>query len=171
MGNRSGDEPPERARELLEVADGAVHADALVVVVDKSENGETERNFRHAGRRFDTGDEADNEPDEIVQQDEQADAGDKGLKSLVVVTDDLLAQVADAFMDHFGELLGGVGMLHRQGEADDQEEEDEAAGDQHFQRERAVDRGCLLSGIRGAHADGLIHPDLGASQQQVKETR
>ena len=166
MGNRSGASHQQRSRKVLEVADGALHANAVEVVVEKSQNGEAERNLRHAGWRIDARDEADDEADEIVQQDEETDAGDKGLEALVVVADDLLGQVADAFVDHLGELLRGIGFFHGERKPHDEEECDEEAGDEKLERERAVDGSRLFGGLRGAETDGLIELDLDAAEER-----
>ena len=107
-----------------------------------------ERNHRHAGGRFDAGDEADNEPDQIVQQDEEPDAGDEGLEALVAVADDLFARSPTPSWIISAICWAGLGFSTDKREADNEEEEDEDAGDQHLQREGAVDCGCLLGGVR-----------------------
>ena len=52
-------------------------------------------------------------------------------------------------MNHLGDLLGGVGLLHREGEPDEEEKEDEASGNSQLQREGVVD-GC--GGVGGVDA-------------------
>src|ERR1035441_6754226 len=115
---------------MLEIADGALHAKAVEVVIEKSEDGDAQWNKGLRRRRFDTGDETDDEADEIIQQDEKTDAGDKGLEALVVVPDDLLGQVTDTFVDHLGKLLGGIGFFYRKRKAYDEEKCDEETGDE-----------------------------------------
>ena len=60
--------------------------------------------------------DAGNEADQIVEQDEQEDAGYVGLEALVAVADDLLGLVADDLVNHLGDLLRRVGLLDRKGE-------------------------------------------------------
>ena len=68
--------------------------------------------------------------DQIVEHDEEADAGDERLESLVAVADHLFRLAADELVDHLGDLLRRIGILHREREAHDEEENDEAAGHQ-----------------------------------------
>ena len=78
---------------------------------------------------------AGNQPSEIVEQDEEEDAGDVGLKALIAVADDLLGLTADELVDHLGDLLRRVGLLHRERQPHKHEKGDEAGGNQQFQRE------------------------------------
>ena len=156
---------------MLEVADGALHAKAVVVVVEKCEDREAQRNEGLRCRRFNAGDKADDEADEIIQQDEKTDAGDKGLEAHVVVADDLLGQVADTFVDHLGDLLRRFGFFHRERKTHDKEECDEETGDQKLERERAVDGGRCLVGVRGAETNELVELDLDATEEEVDEMR
>ena len=62
-----------------------------------------------------------NQAQQVVDEDEQKDAGYERLEALVAVADDLVRGAAGELVDHFGDLLRGVGLLDRQRQAHDQE--------------------------------------------------
>ncbi len=93
-----------------------------------------------------------NQAQQVVEQHEEKDAGDEGLEALVAVADDLLGLAAGELVDHLGDLLRRIGLLHRQRQPHQDEKSDEAASDQQFQRKRVVDGS---GGIGGMNADCL----------------
>ncbi len=125
-GEHQGVEPPDGAEELLDVAE-AVHADAVVVVVEEGDEREAEGDDGVGGGRLEAGDEAH----EVAEQDEEDEHGEVGGEALVAVADDAFALLADELAGELGEVLDGAGLLDREADADgdevkqEQDEEDE----------------------------------------------
>jgi hypothetical protein len=80
---------------------------------------------------------------EVIQQHEQENASDIGLKALVAVADDLFRLVADCLVDHLGDMLRSAGFFNRQRGAHDGEKDDEDGDNDQFQRVGAENGRCL----------------------------
>ena len=163
-GKQQPRDPPDRPGKMLHVADESLLLEPVKVVVDKGAERDTQGHDGRAGRRHDAGDEAE----QVVEDHEQEDAGDEGLKSLVAVADDLLAVAAGELMDHLGDLLRGIGILDRQGEPNQEEEEDQASGDRQLQGVGVVD-GKL--GVGGMDADRVQQREHERAEEVIEEAR
>ncbi len=75
-----------------------------------------------AGRRVDARNHAQ-QAEQIVQQDEEQDAGDEGLEALIAVTDHLTPPGAGELVNHLGDLLRRVGILDRKRQPHDDEKQ------------------------------------------------
>jgi hypothetical protein len=148
-GKQQRRHPPDRTGKLLEVADWPLFAHAMEVVIDERKHGDAERNRGLAGGRDQDWKE---QADEIVEQDEEADAGDEGLEALIAGADDLVALDARELVDHLGDLLRRVRLFDGQREAHDDEERDEQQRDGKLESEGVV-KGRARNG--GMIADGL----------------
>ena len=76
-------------------------------------------------------------PEQIVEQNEQEDAGDVRLEALVAVPDHLLGLVADDLMNHLGDMLHRPRLLDRQRKPHQNEKRNESGRNQQLQREGA----------------------------------
>jgi len=85
------------------------------------------------------------------------------------VADDLVAQVANRFVDHLRNLLPGVGLLHRKRQAHDEKERDKKARNEHFPRQCAVHQRGLLSCFRRFDADRFIKLDQHTPKNEVQK--
>ena len=94
---------------MFEVTDRPLHPHAVKVVVEKCEDRNAQRDRGHACRRRDAGDQAE----QIIQQDEEADAGNECLKSLVSMPNHGFSLAAYELVDHFCHMLRRPGILNR----------------------------------------------------------
>ncbi len=107
-------------------------------------------------------------PSRLFKQHEQEDAGDESLKALVSVADDLLPVAAGELVDHFGDLLRRVRLLHRKRNPHKQEKRDQARGDQQFQGERLIDLEGLCRGSSRIKTNRPKSIDLDTHQDVVQ---
>src|ERR1017187_3162303 len=128
-------EPPHRPKKLLDVSP-AVLADAVIVVVEKGKERAAKRNNHIRGGRL----QPRNQPQQVAEQDEQAQNGDEAEEALEVVTDDGFALLGDKLMDSFRDVLQRIGFFDIERQANRDKENQEDRDDQQFHRKRVVDR-------------------------------
>src|SRR5580692_3341556 len=148
---------------MFQIADRPLRLHAIVVVVEECRERESQRHLNHRRWRL----EARNQSNQIIQQNENTNAGDVRLERLVMVTNDLLSLSADKFVDHFSQLLRGIWLLYRERHPDKDEKCNHQGGDQEFHCKRAVDRRGIGNSLRIAGSQRLKKPDLYALQKAI----
>ncbi len=106
-------------------------------------------------------------PSRLFDQHKEEDAGDEGLEALVAVADDLLGLAADELVDHLGNLLRRVGLLHRQAQA---HERKKTMRPQTTSSSSAKVSLMAVAGMGRMNTDGLENRGHGAAEEVVQQT-
>ncbi len=123
------------------------------MVVKKGKDRAAKRNNHIRSGRL----QSRNQPQQVAEQDEQAQNGDEAEEAFKVVTDDGFALLGDKLMNSFREMLQRIGLFDIERQANRDKENQEDRDDQQFHRKRVVD-GCIrIGGMNVKYPEQRIH--------------
>src|SRR5208283_4505260 len=146
--------------EVLQVANTSVF-ESLSLVVHKGADRAAQGNDGHGGWRL----EARNHADQIAEQNEKEERGQKWCVTLTVVADDLVALALDESFDALESVLKSSGTIHGEPRTDQKEHNEKERKDENFHRERVRNRSRWMFG-RKVH--GLQQRRDGAGEQTIQ---
>ena len=145
----------------MKIADRPLGADAVVVVIEKSQHCQAERNEGLGGGRL----EARQQTDAVTERDEDEQHRDEGYMRLIAVADNRVALRVAELQEHLRNALHRIGALDVEGEPHHDEEREQHEGNHQLQGKNVGDG--RAGGLR-MNANGRQQGGQRAAEERVQ---